>query len=92
MGLPVLKPWGSFLSWDDVLREFARRHGGCQVMMNVPQAWLNLAEDAERRGKLKDAATYLSAGILREAYDRDTYEPPADVQAMLAPTQAEGER
>jgi hypothetical protein len=86
MGARALKPWGSFVGWPDVLRAFKLRNRGCDVLRNLPDGWLYLAQEAERRGKLEDAATYLQAGVIREAYDRDTYEPPEEVQAMFAPS------
>jgi hypothetical protein len=80
----------SFVSWDEVLREFARRNRGCDALLNAASAWLNLAGEAERRGRTGDAETYLHAGIIREAYDTDIYEVPESVRALFHVRQIEG--
>lgn len=86
MGRSALKPWGSFPGWPDVLRAFELQNEGCDVLRNLPDGWLYLAQEAERRGELNKAARYLKAGVVREAYDQNTYEPPEDIQAMFFPS------
>lgn len=55
MNSPAIGSRMKFMSWDEVFREFARRNRGCNVLLNAPPAWLNLAEEAERRGRTGDA-------------------------------------
>lgn len=90
MNSPAIGSRMKFMSWDEVFREFARHNRGCNVLLNAPPAWLNLAEEAERRGRTGDAETYLHAGMIREAYDNDIYEVPESVRAVFHVKQIEG--
>lgn len=90
MERPALKLPGTFVSWERVRFGFMHRHWGIDPLFNTADGWLAVAAHAAETGQLGKADAYLAAGLVREAYDRDTYEPPAQLQNEFGPTH-EGE-
>lgn len=88
-----IKAPGTFVSWDSVLRNFRIRYRGTDPMLLPPGSWLNLAAEESRQGRLENANIYFLAGTVRESYDRNCYEPPAELQAAFSsPVSAEADR
>jgi len=73
------------VSWDTVFRGF-RRLRGIDPTFNEPAGWLNIAAWHALRGDDAMADACLDAGLVREAYDRDPYEPPIDLKRQYAPS------
>ncbi len=68
------------VSWREVFLGFKREAGGLDPLFNDASAWLNLSAWYAERGDDAAAERCFEAGAIREAYDRDIYDPPADLR------------